>query len=121
MMAMFENDGVDEMGRVRLRATGPITGRHAVSGDTHPFAEAIGDDWENAKIAIDLQATNYVDSAGIGWLLANARQIQAAGGAVVLCSLGPQLKEAFDLMRISFVLPIADDVSAACDLLSEAA
>jgi len=121
MATMFENDGVDDQGRVRLRATGPITGAQAVSTDANPFAIAIGDDWVDAKIVIDLQATNYVDSAGIGWLLAISREIQASGGAVVLCGLGPQLKEAFDLMRISFVLPIADDVSAACELLSKAA
>ena len=56
-----------------------------------------------ARIVINLEQVNYVDSAGIGALIEIHRNIRAKGGSLKLCNLGPKLRQALDIARL---LPI---------------
>src|SRR5882724_9634482 len=56
-----------------------------------------------ARIVINLEQVNYVDSAGLGALIEMHRKIRAKGGGLKLCSLGPNLRQALEMARL---LPI---------------
>ncbi len=48
------------------------------------------------KIVCDLSQTEYIASAGLRLLLSVAKNLQRLNGQLVLCSLGPYVKEVFD-------------------------
>jgi anti-sigma B factor antagonist len=56
-----------------------------------------------ARIVVNLEHVNYVDSAGLGALLEMHRKTKAKGGSLKLCNLGPNLKRALETARL---LPI---------------
>ena len=56
-----------------------------------------------ARIVINLEQVNYVDSAGIGALIEIHRNTKAKGGNLKLCNLGPKLRQALEIARL---LPI---------------
>jgi anti-sigma B factor antagonist len=56
-----------------------------------------------ARIVINLEQVNYVDSAGLGTLIEMHRKTKAKGGALKLCNLGPNLRRALEIARL---LPI---------------
>jgi len=55
------------------------------------------------RIVINLDQVNYVDSAGLGALIEVHRKTKAKGGALKLCNLGPNLRQALQIARL---LPI---------------
>ena len=55
------------------------------------------------RIVIGLEQVNYVDSAGIGALIEIHRKTKAKGGRLMLCKLGPKLRQALEIARL---LPI---------------
>jgi anti-anti-sigma factor len=55
------------------------------------------------RIVINLEQVNYVDSAGLGALIEMHRKTKAKGGALKLCHLGPNLRQALEIARL---LPI---------------
>ena len=56
-----------------------------------------------ARIVINLEQVNYVDSAGLGALIEIHRKTKAKGGSLKLCHLGPNLRQALEIARL---LPI---------------
>jgi len=48
------------------------------------------------RIVCDLSQTEYIASAGLRLLLSVAKNLQRLSGQLVLCSLGPYVKEVFD-------------------------
>jgi anti-anti-sigma factor len=55
------------------------------------------------RLVINLEHVNYVDSAGLGALIEVHRRAKAKGGRLLLCNLGPKLKQALEISRL---LPI---------------
>ncbi len=55
------------------------------------------------RMVINLERVNYVDSAGLGALIEMHRKAKAKGGRLLLCNLGPKLKQALEIARL---LPI---------------
>jgi anti-anti-sigma factor len=55
------------------------------------------------RIVINLQHVDYVDSAGLGALIEMHRRTKAKGGRLLLCNLGPKLRQALEIARL---LPI---------------
>jgi anti-anti-sigma factor len=60
------------------------------------------------RIVINLEHVDYVDSAGLGALIEMHRKTKAKGGRLMLCHLGPKLKQALDIARL---LPIFETCS----------
>jgi anti-sigma B factor antagonist len=63
----------------------------------------------SARIVINLEHVNYVDSAGLGTLIETHRKTKARGGSLKLCNLGPNLKRALEISRL---LPIFETSSS---------
>lgn len=58
------------------------------------------------KLLIDLSETGFVDSSGMGAMMACQRTAAASGGKVKLCCLSKQVRSAFELIRLNLVLDI---------------
>lgn len=81
----------------------------AVAGQTQELSQQLGVDNLNQKILVSLQHTDYIDSSGIGWLLATDKQIRDSGGQLILYSLPLDIQHVFGLMKLNTVLKIAKD------------
>jgi anti-anti-sigma factor len=49
------------------------------------------------RIVIDLAAVDYISSAGLRVMLALAKRTKDARGALAICSLGPSVRQVFEL------------------------
>lgn len=52
------------------------------------------------RIVINLEHVHYVDSAGLGALIELHRKAKTKGGKLLLCHLGPKLKQALEMARL---------------------
>lgn len=52
------------------------------------------------RIIINLEQVHYVDSAGLGALIELHRKAKTKGGKLLLCQLGPKLKQALEIARL---------------------
>jgi stage II sporulation protein AA (anti-sigma F factor antagonist) len=52
------------------------------------------------RIVLNLEHVHFVDSAGLGALIELHRKTKTKGGRLLLCHLGPQLKQALELARL---------------------
>jgi len=55
------------------------------------------------RIVINLEHVSFVDSAGLGALIEMHRKAKTRGARLMLCHLGPKLRQALELARL---LPI---------------
>jgi anti-sigma B factor antagonist len=53
-----------------------------------------------ARLVINLEHVNYVDSAGLGALIEAHRTTKAQGGRVKLSNLGPKFTQALQVVRL---------------------
>jgi len=68
------------------------------------------------KVLLDLSEVCFVDSSGLGAILACMRQVRAASGEFALCGLRPQVRATVELVRMHRLLdihPTADEGVAA--------
>lgn len=61
---------------------------------------------EHFSIVLDLNALTFVDSAGLGELVALRRTAQDAGGGVVLAGPRGKVKDILELTRLDQLLPV---------------
>ena len=59
-----------------------------------------------SRLLIDLDGVGYIDSTGMGALVAAMKQARAAGGDVRLCALQDDVRSIFDLTRLSRAMSI---------------
>lgn len=77
------------------------------------FSQMLGESNYNQRILVSLKNTDYIDSSGIGWLLATDKKIRSAGGTLVLHSVPVDVQHVFGLMKLHKVLHIAKDKNSA--------
>ena len=53
-----------------------------------------------SRLLIDLNAVAYIDSSGMGTLIAAMKQARAAGGDVRLCGLQDDVRAIFEMTRV---------------------
>jgi len=58
------------------------------------------------RVLLDLSEVCFVDSSGLGAILACMRQVQAASGEFALCGLRPQVRATVELVRMHRLLEI---------------
>lgn len=59
-----------------------------------------------AKIVLDLGAVPYVDSSGLGALVAAMKRARGSGGDIKLCGLQPDVRSIFDMTRLIKVMDV---------------
>jgi anti-sigma B factor antagonist len=66
------------------------------------------DDGHHA-LALNLSDVGFVDSSGLGVLVAIHRHAEAQGGSLVLQSVTPQVRRLFDITRLGDLLTVDSD------------
>ena len=65
------------------------------------FRKELKEQLEGHKhVVLDLSKVVFVDSSGLGALIACLRQVSAAGGDLKLCGLSKQVRALFELVRM---------------------
>jgi anti-sigma B factor antagonist len=62
----------------------------------------------NRKILIDFSRTGYIDSSGLGALVALAKRAREVGGELRLSGLNEDLRSLFELTKLDTLFAIAD-------------
>jgi len=65
------------------------------------------------QVVVDLGAVPFMDSSGLGVLVAAHRRMSAVGGRLALASPGPALQKVFQLTRTNRLFEMHDTVSDA--------
>ena len=65
------------------------------------------------NLAVDLSATEYLDSAGLGTLVGLLKRIKERGGRMAVAAPQPVVRRLFEITGLNRVLPVCDDVGAA--------
>ena len=60
------------------------------------------------NVLLDLEAVEYVSSAGLRALMVASKQSKSAEGRIGVTSLQPVVKEIFAISRFAFVVPVFD-------------
>jgi len=71
------------------------------------------------KVIFDFSQTGYIASAGLRVLLSTSRMVLKGGGAVVLCSLSPQVRQVFDIAGFLKIFTVAGSRDEALTLLKK--
>ena len=67
----------------------------------------------NLKFVVDLNALEYISSAGLRSLLSTAKKIKEAKGTVNFCNINGVVKEVFAMSGFDSILPIFKSVKDA--------
>ncbi len=65
------------------------------------------------RIVVDLAGLEYISSAGLRSILTVAKRMKGKQGKIVVCALGPTVKEVFEISGFNTIIPISDSVAAA--------
>ena len=76
---------------------------------------------EGRPVVLDLHAVGFIDSGGVGTLVAGARACRRHGGELVLARPREDVSTVLELLRLHRLMGIHDDVEAAVEAAREAA
>lgn len=65
------------------------------------------------RLVLDLAHVAYVDSSGLGALVASMKRARGVGGDIRLCGLMPDVRSIFELTRVARIIAIHDSLDAA--------
>jgi anti-sigma B factor antagonist len=90
-------------------------GRLTLGRETQSFEAAVAELLAKGerKLVLDLTDLAYVDSAGLGVLLAAASQIKQSGGDLRVAAVGAKVMQVLKMTRTDSVLSIHPDVATA--------
>jgi len=72
-------------------------------------------------LAIDFARVRYIDSAGLGVLVAALKRAREADGTIAIVCTNSQIRRIFEITGLAKVFEMVDDVEAARTALSSAA
>jgi len=70
-------------------------------------------------IVLDLQALEYINSAGLGSIMETRNKLEEAGGLLVIVGAGGKVKKVMEMVGFASVLPMAGSLQEAKDILEE--
>lgn len=81
------------------------------------FKDAMRDAYAgvNNRILLDLSSVTFIDSSGLGAIVAGLKQLPP-GKSLELCALTPPVQKVFQLTRMDTVFTIHPDVPATAEL-----
>jgi anti-anti-sigma factor len=97
---------------LRIQCEGEIVAEQLPHG-SHPLEQLLGAEGFRRRVLFDLQKTTFLDSLGVSWMLSCHKQFEEAGGCIVFYAAQPAVRRTLDLLRMSFVLHLKPDESAA--------
>jgi anti-anti-sigma factor len=79
----------------------------------NPLEDLLGADCYRRRVILDLNEGGFIDSSGVGWLMACHKRFLAGGGQLVLHSVPPMIEQVIQLLRLQTILSIKSDQAAA--------
>ena len=67
------------------------------------------------KLVIDMGGIDFIDSSGLGSLVASLRSVNKLGGDIKISALQDQVRAIFELTRLHRIFGIYDDSNAAAE------
>jgi anti-sigma F factor antagonist len=76
-----------------------------------PFRDAISQTLADGvtEIVVNLAQVEYIDSVGLGVIIAGATKAQKAGGRLVVCGLGTHLQKVFEISGVGQMVEVSGD------------
>ena len=65
------------------------------------------------KVVVDLADVTYIDSAGVGMMVAESKAVRQAGGAMKLAHLSARSHHLLAMLKLRVVFEIFDDAASA--------
>jgi anti-sigma B factor antagonist len=95
----------DDSGVTVVRVEGQL-----IVGNRQELKDLIGKaiDAGDRKFVIDFAGAGYIDSSGLGALVALSRRVRDAGGELRLSGLNEDLRSLFELTKLDTLFAIAD-------------
>jgi anti-sigma B factor antagonist len=63
---------------------------------------------DEAKILLDMSNVEFVDSAGLGTIVATLKRLRASGGDLTICCVHKTVRALFELVRMHRLVEIYD-------------
>ena len=104
---------IEKEGFIRVATEGNITGTDFQVDNKNPLEQILGATWSSNRVLLNMERTQYIDSTAIGWLISCHKEFKANGGAFVVHSVQPQVRQVLDLLKIGKVVPILENETAA--------
>src|SRR5262245_29563605 len=82
----------------RVQTEGEITLLDVQAGN--PLEKLLGESGLGGKVLLNLAGSEFIDSAGVGWLVMTHKRIREAGGVFVLHSPRPLVQHVFQLLHV---------------------
>jgi anti-anti-sigma factor len=102
----------DDGGVLLVRCEGQISQlRFQVDGN--PFEDLLGAECFRRPVLLDLERAEWIDSSGISWLIVSHKRFLQAGGALVLHTLPPRIRQVLQFCRMDKVFNLAANESEA--------
>lgn len=76
-------------------------------------ADAVAAIGEAPDVVVDLSTIEFLDSAGVGMLVALFKHSRQRGGRARFCGLSPGVRAVLEIIRLHQIFEIYDDVEAA--------
>jgi anti-sigma B factor antagonist len=76
-------------------------------------AEALARLGEATDVVVDLSSVEFIDSAGVGVLVALFKNARLRGGRARFCGLTPGVRGVLEIIRLDQIFEIFEDVEAA--------
>ena len=67
-----------------------------------------------SRLVIDMEHVDFLDSSGLGTLVACLRRVKEKNGDIKISGLRPEVRSIFDMTRVSRLFDIYPDVTSAC-------
>jgi anti-sigma B factor antagonist len=95
----------DDSGVTVVRVEGQL-----IVGNRQELKDLLGKaiDAGDRKFVIDFAGAGYIDSSGLGALVALSRRVRDAGGELRLSGLNEDLRSLFELTKLDTLFAIAD-------------
>ena len=100
---------------VRVKSSGPIT-QQSLAGNSEPFRELLGEGAYGKRVLLDLSASDYIDSSGVGMLVGSHKRFKQAGGVLVFHSVGALAMKVLKMLRMDLLLHLATTEAEAAEL-----
>jgi anti-anti-sigma factor len=100
---------------VRCKTVGNIS-QSVLNQNRDPLADMLGEDVYRRKVLLSLEDSDFIDSAGVGWLIRMHKRFSEQGGRLVLHSLTPMVAQTLRVLNLHKVFCLADGPEQAREL-----
>jgi stage II sporulation protein AA (anti-sigma F factor antagonist) len=89
-------------GELDLAGSADVTGTLRRIGGSAPF-----------RIVVDLSRLTFIDSSGLNALVASSREVERAGGSIVLASPSPHVARILEIVQLPDTVRVEESVEGA--------